>query len=356
MPKFFKTPFAISGDKSAIPEALQPSGEVSYEEGFGFDYERDQTSDPLAKDVPRDQSNQLYFDVTENIGLWQRHGYPDFITTAANGGTPFDYDIHSYVRWDDGAGADVYESLVDANTSLPSDETKWRRVRPVSGIPTGSGMDYHLLNIPDGGWIWADGKTIGSPSSGATNRANLDVYNLFVSLWSSQSNAVLPIQSSTGAASVRGISAAADWAANKRLPVPDKRGRGSVGKDDIGGTAANRLTADTPQGINGSVLGASGGEQSHANIDAENGTHTHGPGTLAILPAGNHSHGYVNENGGGNVSGGINAPTAQVGLIVQTQTAGEHVHDFTGTVGNSGSGTPHNNVQPSLVCNYIIKL
>jgi hypothetical protein len=45
----------------------------------------------------------------------------------------------------------------------------------------------------------------------------------------------LPIQTSTGAASTRGVSASADFAANKRLPLPDMRGyfvRGSGTNSD----------------------------------------------------------------------------------------------------------------------------
>lgn len=42
--------------------------------------------------------------------------------------------------------------------------------------------------------------------------------------------------------------------------LPDKRGRISVGKDDMGGTAANRVT-NAVSGITATTLGASGGDQ-----------------------------------------------------------------------------------------------
>lgn len=74
------------------------------------------------------------------------------------------------------------------------------------------------------GWVISDGGTIGSAASGATNRANADTSALFTLLWNGTLNAVLPIQDAAGAASVRGASAAADYAANKRLPLPDLRG------------------------------------------------------------------------------------------------------------------------------------
>lgn len=73
--KKFIIPFAATGDKTAVPNTLQPDGTVSYAQGFGPDYELDKTVDPVnAKDVPRDQTNQVYFDVTDAIGEQQLYG------------------------------------------------------------------------------------------------------------------------------------------------------------------------------------------------------------------------------------------------------------------------------------------
>lgn len=70
------------------------------------------------------------------------------------------------------------------------------------------------------GTVAMDGGTIGDASSGGTSRANADAADLFAVLWNGSTNAVLPIQNSSGAATTRGASAAADFAAHKRLPVP----------------------------------------------------------------------------------------------------------------------------------------
>lgn len=127
MTKFFVDPFAVSGTKTPIPDLIQLDGSVSYTEGFGFDYERDQATDPLAKDIPRDQTNQLFFDITSAIQQYQTHGIPDFITSTANGGTPYSYDKYARVLYDDGTnGVRPYESLISSNTSLPTDNTKWK--------------------------------------------------------------------------------------------------------------------------------------------------------------------------------------------------------------------------------------
>ncbi|PLC03445.1 hypothetical protein CY658_21760 [Variovorax sp. RO1] len=74
------------------------------------------------------------------------------------------------------------------------------------------------------GWVAGDGSTIGNVGSGAT-RANVDTQALFTAWWTDYTNAQLPILTSTGTASTRGASAAADWTAGKRLTVFDVRER-----------------------------------------------------------------------------------------------------------------------------------
>lgn len=90
-------------------------------------------------------------------------------------------------------------------------------------------------------FLKCNGQTIGSASSGATARANADTQTLFELLWGSWDNTVLPIQDSAGAASTRGTSAAADFGANKRLPLPDLRGEFARGWDDGRGADSGRV-------------------------------------------------------------------------------------------------------------------
>lgn len=126
MAKFFSQPFAASGDKATIPEGAQPSGSVSYATGFGPDYSLP-SSDPAKKDVPRPESNQLYFDLTENIGFLQRNGVPEYVTAAQNGGSPLPYSIGAIVRWRASPGDPyrTYVSRVDSNVDLPSVAASW---------------------------------------------------------------------------------------------------------------------------------------------------------------------------------------------------------------------------------------
>jgi hypothetical protein len=121
MPKFFLQPFATAGDKTAIPEPVQVSGSVSYNQGWGPDYSREQGVDPLAKDVPREQTNQVYFDITDNLAFWQRNGAPLWVTAAENGGSPLAYSRGAIVRYRANPGDPyrTYVNQVDANTNTP---------------------------------------------------------------------------------------------------------------------------------------------------------------------------------------------------------------------------------------------
>lgn len=120
-------------------------------------------------------------------------------------------------------------------------------------VPTGTVAGFRRTTAP-AGWVKENGGTIGNASSGATTRANADTEALFTLLWSEFNNTVLPIQTSTGAASTRGASAAADFAANKRMPLFDSRSRFFRGADDglgfdaaltVGASQADALKSHT---------------------------------------------------------------------------------------------------------------
>lgn len=97
-------------------------------------------------------------------------------------------------------------------------------------VPVGAVQPLRSKTAP-AGWLIEDGKTIGNAASGATGRANADTQDLFTHLWTQFTNTELIIQTSAGAASTRGASAAADFAANKRMPLFDSRTRFLRGSD-----------------------------------------------------------------------------------------------------------------------------
>lgn len=132
-----------------------------------------------------------------------------------------------------------------------------------STFKTGMRIGYVGTTAPTG-WVMASGRTIGSADSGGTERANADTADLYALLWGSYTNTELIIQDSSGTPTTRGASAAADFAANKRMPLPDYRGRVAAGKDNMGGTSANRLTS-AGGGVDGDVMGAAGGSETHTH-------------------------------------------------------------------------------------------
>jgi microcystin-dependent protein len=128
--------------------------------------------------------------------------------------------------------------------------------------------------------------------------------------------------------------------------VPDLRGRVVAGKDNMGGAAANRLTAGNGS-VAGVTLGASGGAQEVAISIAQMPLHNHGGSTGQ---AGTHFHTYLRSTGrtpGGDGSGG----DAPVYTNTNTSTAPNHAHPITA----QGGGDAHNNVQPTFILNKIIK-
>ena len=123
----------------------------------------------------------------------------------------------------------------------------------------------------------------------------------------------------------------------------------------MGGAAASRLTTGA-SGVDGATLGASGGSETHTLTVAQLATHTHALGGVTIGTGGAHSHtaNVVNNDENSAVSGP--APSnGTLGGAFSTSTHGGHVHSISGTIDNAGSGSAHNNVQPTFSLNYIIR-
>jgi microcystin-dependent protein len=192
------------------------------------------------------------------------------------------------------------------------------------------------------GWVRANGRTIGSVSSGATERANADTEALFLLLWPDTSLSV-----SGG----RGGTAAGDWAANKTIALPDFRGRVPVGPDSFGNSAAGRIT-DAVLGVDSDTLGLAGGAETHTLTLAQTPAHDHGGSTSS-----NGAHTHTALGGGSFFGSGSDGNTHAGGaftfaLRATTSSDGAHTH----TISSAGSGNAHNNLQPSYVVPYFIKL
>lgn len=126
--KFLVTPFAAIGDRESPPDAQQPDGSVSYSQGFGPDYAADPAVSATAKLVPREETNGIYYDLTNALRALQTQGAPEFIHAADNGGTSFPYERGAIVRYSVSGDPPftTYVSRVNNNDSaLPTDATAW---------------------------------------------------------------------------------------------------------------------------------------------------------------------------------------------------------------------------------------
>lgn len=130
--KYFAVPFAVSGDVTAVADPVDPTGIVTFTQGWGPNYARDQTTDPLAIPIDRASTNYLMNVITAALAALQRTGIPEWITTANNDGVALPYAMHSQVRYSattPGVTFETYVSLVDNNIATPgTDATKWQPI------------------------------------------------------------------------------------------------------------------------------------------------------------------------------------------------------------------------------------
>lgn len=319
--KFFKRLFGQDGDRAALADDTAGDGSVTYQQGYGTDYQRG-LADPLKKNVERTKLNQALYDITLGLRQYQTSGFPEFIVAADNGGAAFPYARNSYVRWTDG---NVYFSLVDGNTSTPADLTKWAAF----GAGVGQ-ISYFPATTAPAGYVKANGVLL--------TRA---AYPLLWAFAQASGN----LAASDGAW-LKGQFSPGDGSTNFR--VPDLRGRHLRAWDDSAGIDAGRGlgTVQTSQNLS----------HNHAVSDP---AHVHGGyvndpghGHSAIVTDPQHAHG-VNDpqhahgiqhasnssTSGGGLSGADHSDTlsltdgAYTGISIQAAPTGISVANYPSTTG-----------------------
>ena len=170
--------------------------------------------------------------------------------------------------------------------------------------------------------------------------------------------------------------------------IPDMRGRVVAGEDDMGGTAASRLTSAV-SGVNGATLGATGGNQimhahDHTNSATFTGTaasHGHSPnahshsgsatesastsflrlvGVIGTTMEANH---FVGRGTGSfaDYSGAFPQHSHSLSINAENATVQNTSITPAGTVAMTNATFPptaggsSQNVQPTIILNYIIK-
>ncbi len=182
-------------------------------------------------------------------------------------------------------------------------------------VPLGAGMDYWLPTAPNSSFVFPIGQAI-SRTTYAT---------LFALMGTTYGNG--------------------DGSATFNLP--DKTGRVSAMRE----AAATRLTS-TYFGGDSTQLGSVGtSSEKHTLAASELPAHSH-PNTLND-PGHSHGGGQASQqNGAGGTNGGITQSWFSGALNTNSATTGITISN----ANNTGGGNPHAIVQPTIVCNYIIRI
>lgn len=187
-------------------------------------------------------------------------------------------------------------------------------------IPTGAVL---AGTFPAGsvypGWIICDDGTIGAPGSNAS-REGSDCINLYLLIWNSVDNSYAEVRDSTGAPVPRSTTAIEDWNLQRQIQITQLQGRAICGA----GSGAGLTTRSNGENF---------GSERVSLTSNQNGPHSHSVSPTSPLVLGSGLNNYLTPTPGG-----------------------FQINSSVAFVGTSGSGAPHENMQPSVFYTHIMKL
>lgn len=220
--------------------------------------------------------------------------------------------------------------LADGSVSTAKIEDDAVSVDKVNTTVWGTGdVKLTLKAAADAGWVMFNDGTIGNGSSFATTRANADCEALFLLLWNNVSDTYAPV--STG----RGANAAADWNANKTIALTKALGRALA-------------IAGSGSGLSARSLGQTTGTETHTLTEAQMPSHTH------VLTDPGHTHDIDMDYGTGTAGGTRDVSRTDGVDGQQTLTSDSETTGI--TLANTGGGSAHPNMQPTVFLNAMVKL
>lgn len=175
----------------------------------------------------------------------------------------------------------------------------WVATRP-DGAPIGTTYDYNGASLPDG-YLWADGSSF----------VGADFVELAVAL--------------------------------SGTTKPDYRGRIGAGRDDMGGSAANRIT-NAVSGITGTTLGASGGAQSVTLVTGNLPAYTPAGSVTNVSASGSSS-------GSGSISGTADAQAHSGNITINTSNVSVAGGPTSVFAAAGGAGATSSGIDPSGLVN-----
>jgi microcystin-dependent protein len=211
-----------------------------------------------------------------------------------------------------------------------------------NALPLVGDFDWQPRTGTRTGWVRANARTIGSATSGATERAHADCELLFTTLWNRYADTICPVVGG------RGASAAADWPANKQLTLPDGRARAPFGVADMGNSDSGRLNAAVIASGSATAAMSVGGADRVTLAESEMPVHTHVQNP--------HNHGIEPNAEAGAQSGGDFTTIVSVSGFSDTGQPRGTTANGTATNQNAGGGAAHNNMPPFMLGTWYIFL